>query len=124
MEEIVKKAIENELLKKPSQGFTDKVMNEIFELKSSFETKPLISSGVWFVIGSLILALMVLVFLLNPQSTDKYQIPVLNKIESFLSSVHLPSFDCTLNINLYVIVGAFLALMLLTIFDVVLFKKK
>jgi len=124
MEEIVKKAIETELIRKPSMGFTDKVMNEIFELKSSIETKPLISSAVWFVVGSLLVALTVMVYLLNPQSTGTAEITILAKISSFFSAIHLPTLDMSLNINLYVVGGAFLALMLLTLFDLVLFRKK
>jgi hypothetical protein len=124
MEELIKKVVTNELIQKPSAGFADKVMNDIFELKISTPSKPLIPSWAWYTIGSIIIAFIVFVFTTNPQPAGKYEINGLQKIDSFFSSLHFPSIDFSLNINLYVVVGISVALMLLTIFDLVLFRKK
>jgi hypothetical protein len=123
MDDRIKKIVENELIKKPGPGFTDKVMNEIFELKVPVKVKPLISKGVWYVIGSIMLLFTVLIFISNPQSTGKYDITWMQNIESFFTNLHFPSIDIASSINFYVVIGACLALLLLTVFDHFLFRR-
>jgi len=100
MEEIVKRAIEN-----------------------SFESKPLISLRIWIGVGLLLILLTVWTFV-NPQSSDKSDVGAFKWIGDLFSSIKLPSLDFPLDINVYVIAAASLAFVLLTLFDLVLFRKK
>jgi hypothetical protein len=124
MEEMIKKAIENELLRKPSLDFTDKVMGEIFDLPVTSTQKPLIPTFMWVFIGVALSALIAVVYTTNPPSTGKMEFQVIQQIGAFFSSIQLPVFEAQLNISVYVILGACAALLLLTLFDLVLFRKK
>lgn len=124
MEEMIKKSIQKEMIKDPSSDFTDKVMNEIFELKASTVSKPLISKGIWSLIGFSLMTLSLFAFFAKPQSTSNFEFAGLLKIKSFFSSVHFPNVDLSLHVNLYVVSGACIAIVLLTIVDVVLFRRK
>jgi len=124
MEEMIKKAIENELVRKPSLDFTDKVMGEIFDLPVTSTQKPLIPTFMWVCIGVTLSALIAVVYTTNPPSSGKMEFQVFQQISAFFSSIQMPSFENQLNVSSYVIIGACAALLLLTLFDLVLFRKK
>lgn len=124
MDEMIKKAIENELVRKPSLDFTDKVMVEIFDLPVASTQKPLIPTFMWLCIGVALSVIIAVVYTTNPTSSGKIEFQVIQQIGAFFSSIQLPVFEAQLNISVYVILGACVALLLLTLFDLVLFRKK
>ena len=124
MDKLLKRAIENGLVRKPSQGFTDKVMSQIFELEGKGEFQPLISSKVWIGVASAFISISVVSVFVKPQSDSISRFDFFTKIESFFSSIKLPKIDFFMNINLLIISGICLALFLLLFFDLVLFRKK
>jgi hypothetical protein len=124
MDKFLNKAIENELVKKPSQDFSDKVMTRIFELKDKKVFQPLISNKIWilaFVGFASIIGVSVLV---NPQDAGSSKFDFISKLGHFISTIQFPKIDFFMNINLLIISGVCLALFLLLFFDLVLFHKK
>jgi len=124
MDKLLKRAIENELVRKPSQGFSDKVMSQIFELKAKKEFQPLISLKMWIAASFSFAAIIVMTVLIKPQSDMNSQFDFSTKIENIFSTIQFPEIDLFTNINLLVVSGICLALFLLLFFDLVLFKKK
>ena len=124
MDKLLKKAIENEMLRKPSQGFSDKVMSRIFELKVKNEFQPLISTKIWICTAFTFAAILIASFFVHPQAEEVSKFGLAEKIESFFSSIKLPSIDFVTNINLLIVSGICLALFFLLFLDMVLFKKK
>lgn len=124
MDELLKKVVKDELIRKPSKAFTDNVMNEIFELKVQKQEKPLIAKWVWYVLGTLVVLITVFGALNSPQPEGKYSVDIAHKMNSFISSIHIPTVNLSSNINLYVIAGGSLAMLLLVVADVVLFRKR
>jgi hypothetical protein len=123
MDKFLKKAIENELVKKPSQGFSDKVMSQIFELKGKIEIQPLISIKIWIGAACALTAIIAASVLFKPQSDVNTRYDFFSKIENFFSAIQFPKIDFFMNINLLIISGVCLALFLLLFFDLVLFKR-
>jgi hypothetical protein len=124
MDKLLKKAIENELIRKPSQGFSDKVMSQIFELREKIEFQPLIPKRIWIGMAFTFAAIFGVSIFINPQLDVESKFDFFAKIESFFSSVQLPKIDFFMNVNLLVISAVCLALFLLLFFDLVLFRKK
>jgi hypothetical protein len=124
MDKLLNRAIENKLVRKPSQGFSDKVMSQIFELKTKNEINPLISRNIWIGSAFVFTSLVIVSVLAKPQSDVESKFNFTNRVESFFSTIQLPKIDFFMNMNLLIISGIFLALFLLLFFDLVLFRKK
>jgi len=124
MDNLLNKAIERELVRKPSQDFSNKVMSQIFELKGKKEFQPLISKRIWIVAIIGFLSILGTVILLKPQDTGNSEFDVFSKLGTFISSIPFPKIDFFMNVNLLIIAGVCLALFLLMFFDLVLFKKR
>jgi hypothetical protein len=124
MDKYLNKAIENRLLRKPSQGFSDKLMTQIFELKVSIKYKPLISIKIWIGMALAFFAIIVVSVLKKPQSDDQSKFDFFSKIGNFFSSIQLPKIDFFMNFNMLLVSAVCLALFLLLFFDLVLFRKK
>lgn len=124
MDKLFKKAIENELVRKPSQGFSDKVMSQIFDLNVNKELQPLISIKIWIGMAIAFAAVFGISVFIKPQSDRIIKFDFFNNIENFITSIQFPKFDFFTNINLLIISGVSLALFLLLLFDQVLFRKR
>jgi hypothetical protein len=98
-------------------------MNEIFVLKNSVVVKPLISNLVWLSVGIVLFGLIAAVAVLKPQPLVIHDFTFFQQIEKLISSLQLPALTIPVNFNLYILAGAFLALIILSLFDVVLFRK-
>jgi hypothetical protein len=124
MDKLLKQAIENKLVRKPSQDFSDKVMSRVFELNGKKDFQPLIPLKIW--IGSTIAFASVIVIsvLIKPDAEGEGTFDFFTKITNFISSIPLPKIDFFMNFNLLIISAICLALFLLLFFDLVLFKKK
>jgi hypothetical protein len=124
MDNLLKKAIENELIRKPSQGFSDKVMAQVFELKGRKVFQPLISPKIWIAAVVCFTTILGISVFLKPQDAESNKFDFIAKTSNFISSVPLPKIDFFMNVNLLIISGICLALFLLMFFDLILFKKK
>jgi len=124
MDKLLKQAIENELVRKPSQGFSDKVMSQIFEMKGKMVVKPLISPKIWIAAVIGITTILGITAFLKPQAVESNKFDFVSKTGDFISKIPLPKIDFFMNVNLLVISGICLALFLLMFFDLILFKKK
>jgi len=124
MDKLLKKAIENELVRKPSQGFSDKVMSQVFELKGRKVFQPLISPKIWIAAVVGITTILGITAYYKPQGVESTKFDFMSKAGDFISTVPLPKIDFFMNVNLLIISGICLALFLLMFFDLILFKKK
>jgi hypothetical protein len=124
MDKLLKKAIENELIRKPSQGFSDKVMSQVFELKGRKVFQPLISPKIWIAAVVCFTTILGISAFLKPQETESNKFDFVAKTSNFISNIPLPKIDFFMNVNLLIISGICLALFLLMFFDLILFKKK
>jgi hypothetical protein len=124
MDKLLNKAIENKLVRKPSQGFSDNVMTQIFELKGIINYQPLISIKIWIGTALAVVAILGISFFIKPQSTADSKFDFSSKIERFFSTIQLPKIDFFMNFNLLFISAVCFALFLLLFFDLVLSRKK
>lgn len=125
MDDILKKAISRELLKKPSIGFTDKVMKDIFILKEIKPYQPLISKKVWVFLLVLFVAFFIVIFL--RQSEANIEISTLSFIDDFSHQMELFDFKVTelfSRVNFLIISAISFVIFLLLTFDIYLFKKE
>jgi hypothetical protein len=124
MDKLLKQAIENRMVRKPSQDFSDKVMSRVFELNEKKVSQPLIPLKIW--IGSAIaFALIIGISVLaKPEVGGESKFDFFSKVSSYISSIPLPKIDFFMNFNLLIIAAVCLALFLLMFFDLVLFRKK
>ncbi|MDA3928376.1 MAG: hypothetical protein PF541_05415 [Prolixibacteraceae bacterium] len=125
MDELVKQAIKRELVRKPSKGFTDRVMGQVFKLKEIPVYKPLISKGVWVFIGVLFVLFVFGLFLIQPEnSTEVTQLAFIDKIKQDFETVEFRKFDYLENINFLLIAIVSFVVFLLLFFDTLFFKKR
>ena len=124
MDNLLHKAIEKELIRKPSQDFSNSVMAQIFELKDKKEVQPLISKRIWLVSVIGFVTILGTVILLTPPETGTSKFDLFSKLGTFIASIPFPKIDFFMNVNLLIIAGVCLALFLLLFFDLVLFKKR
>jgi hypothetical protein len=125
MDELVKQAIKRELVRKPSKGFTDRVMGQVFKLKEIPVYKPLISKGVWVFIGVLFVLFVFGLFLIQPEnSTEVTQLAFIDKIKQYFETVEFRKFDYLENINFLLIAIVSFVVFLLLFFDTLFFKKR
>jgi len=124
MDKLLRKAIENELIRKPSQGFSDQVMERIFDLKKQIPIEPLITKRIWIGVAFTFAALLVLISFVKPSGDVQGSLEMTKRVEDFFSSIHLPVIDYVTNMHLLIASGISLALFLLLFFDLVLSRKK
>jgi hypothetical protein len=73
MDEKMKHIIEQEFIRKPSVGFSDKVMKRIFELPRPVRIEPIITYKGWFFIaGFTILVFATIFYTYSPSEQSKY----------------------------------------------------
>jgi hypothetical protein len=128
MREELKKAIENEFVRKAPKGFSDKVMDKIFEIKAELKFKPLISKWGWFGIIAGVLAVVAVVFktpVAEESSGGGFFAPYFEKASQHVGDVNfqLPGFLSDMNLMM-LLMGVSLALFLLVGFDLLLFNRK
>jgi hypothetical protein len=124
MEELLKKAIDRELVKNTSPNFTDKVMNSIVQLTPVAEYRPIISKKGWVIIGLVALAIAVYVIGLPMTAEGSHFLDFVSKISTFFDSIKVEQVSLFSNVNMLVILGGSIAVFLLLLFENMLFKKK
>lgn len=125
MDDFVKKAVEHSMIRKPSKGFTDRVMEQVFELKTSKPYQPIISKRTWIVLGSLSLAgLIALLWVPAENVQETGTLTFIDKITKFTGSIDFSGIEFFNNINLLLIAGISLAIFLLLFFDSYITKKR
>lgn len=125
MNDILKKAIERELIKKPSASFTDEVMDAIFAQNTVPAYQPLISAKGWVVIGVVMISVIAMVLSVMPNSANNsFQLVFLDNIESYFKSIHFKIPDLFSGVNLIVVSGVSLAIFLLLFFDTLFLRRK
>lgn len=125
MDDLLKKAISRELLKKPSDGFTDKVMKDVFILKDIKPYQPLISKKVWLFFLVLFVAFFIVILL--RQSEANIETSKLAFLDDFSQQMELFDFKMTelfSRVNFLIIAAISFVIFLLLTFDVYLFRKE
>lgn len=113
------------MIRKPSKGFTDRVMEQVFELKTSKPYQPIISKRTWIVLGSLSLAgLIALLWVPAENVQETGTLTFIDKITKFTGSIDFSGIEFFNNINLLLIAGISLAIFLLLFFDSYITKKR
>ena len=125
MDDLVKKAVKRSLIRKPSNGFADRVMEQVFELKASKPYQPIISAKAWIVIGVLSgIGFLALLFA-QPESTGKNEaITFIDKVSKYLGALDFSGIELFNNVNLLLVAGISLAIFLLLFFDSYMIKKR
>ncbi|MBN1927498.1 MAG: hypothetical protein JW798_16820 [Prolixibacteraceae bacterium] len=128
MNEELKKALENEFVRKAPKGFSDKVMDKIFEIRQAIIVKPLISKWGWFAIIVACMAFIAFLFKLPVTEKEPVNNPLMPVLETITQQAEKISFqmpDFLLNANIMLLVfGVSIAILLLVGFDRLLFNKK
>ena len=124
MDELLKRAIDKELIKKPANDFTDSVMNKVFALEKAREVQPLLSKKAWVVI---LVGLVIFFVLILTSSAEEaapaYQFNFIERISEFINTVELKEVNLFSGINLILVSATSLVIFLLLFFDSVFFKK-
>jgi hypothetical protein len=124
MDERIKKAIEHELIRKPSAGFSDKLMERIFQLPQSIRVEPLISRNGWYFIATLsVIVFSTLLYTYTPSDTSNGKMleSWSNTMAVFVEKILSLSYEFQSMLVLAVVV--FSVFILLT-FDLFLGKKR
>ena len=125
MDDLVKKAVEQSLIRKPSKGFADRVMEQVFELKTSKPYQPIISLKAWIVIGGVSAIGLLALLLAQPETVEQTSTSTfVDKITNFIASIDFSGLECFNNVNLLLVAGISLAIFLLLFFDSYIIKKR
>lgn len=123
MDEIIKKAIQNELIRKPSVEFSDNVMNRIFEIEKKKIEQPLISTRIW-IAGIISITVLSVFAFFQPSQAGIFNFDSITTIVTHFKSIKLPQLEVLSNVNLLIITGICLAVFLLFFIDFLLSGKK
>ncbi|MFA9392023.1 MAG: hypothetical protein ACERKD_19595 [Prolixibacteraceae bacterium] len=125
MDEIVKKAIQNSLIRKPSKGFSDEVMEQIYLLKTAKPYQPLISKTGWVILCSILVMLISVLLFFRPEVADVASTwNFYGHLSKTVESVDLPRFSVFSSLNLLLIAAISMVIFLLLFFDNYLIKKR
>ena len=125
MDDLVKKAVERSLIRKPSKGFADRVMGQVFQLKASKPYQPIISKKAWIVIGVFfVIGIVALLFVQTKSVEENGTLTFVDKITEYFNSMNISGLNIFSNVNLLLVAGISLAIFLLLFFDSYITRKR
>lgn len=124
MNDLLKKAIEQELIQKPKKSFANEVMNQVFELKKAREYTPIISRKTWVILLSfLVIFVVVLLVFAQPTVTVSENSNVYHEVGKWLTDFQMKGTPWLSHINFLPISLVSLAVFLLMVFDTRILSK-